>query len=132
MMEFKQFSQYERVLPLVVNPYLFIGKKPAAVLFGEERINAKSWREVYTVILKRCNSDPKHHETLMYLRGKVSGRERFFLADSPDNMTRPMQIDDALYGETHYGAQTLMHILVNRILAPVRFDCSEIRVVLKS
>ena len=128
----KQSNPYEWVLPLVTNPYLFIGKKPAAVLFGEERVPVKSWREAYTVILKRCNENPAHHEMLMYLRGKVSGRERTFLADRPDDMTRPVQIDDALYGESHYGAQTLMHILVNRILAPVRFDCSKVRVVLRT
>jgi len=132
MMEVKLSNQYERVLPLTTIPYLFIGKKPAAVLFGEERVPVKSWRGVYTAILKRCNENPTHHETLMYLRGKVMGRERTFLADSPSGMTRPVQIDTAMFAESHYGAQTLIHILTVRILAPVGFDCSQVRIVLRS
>jgi len=131
MIESKQTNQYEWVLPLLTTPYRFIGKKPTAVLFGEERVVVKSWREVYTVILKRCNSDPKHHETLMWLRGKVAGKERIFLADSPDRMTRPTQIDDAMFAESHYGAATLIHILTVRLLAPVGFDCSKVNIVLK-
>ena len=124
-------SIFERTYPLSAPPYLFVGKKPTAVLLGDERVNVKSWREVYTVILKRCNDDPHHHETLMYLRSKVSGKCRVFLSDTPDGMTRPVQIDDLLFAESHYGSATLMHILVNRILAPVRFDCSEVSIVLK-
>jgi len=47
-------------------------------------------------------------------------------------MTRPLKIDEGLYGETHYGSQTLMYILVERILSPVGYDCSDVSIVIKN
>ena len=123
-------SEHEYTYPLSVPTYLFVGRKPAAVTFGEERIDVKSWREVYTVILTRCNQDPKHHETLMYLRDKVAGKRRVFLSAKPNGMTRPVKIDEELYAESHYGSATLIHILRERMLAPVGFDFSDIKVTL--
>ena len=124
-------SPIEYAYPLKTNTNLFIGKKPAAVLFGKERIEVKTWRDVYEIILKRCNKDEKHHEMLMYLRNKVSGKCRVFLSDKPDGMNRPLKIDEDIYGEIHYGSATLLHILMNRILDPVGFDCSDIKIALK-
>ena len=124
-------SKNEQTYPLVAPSYLFVGRKPIAVLFDKERVDVNSWREVYTVILKRCNADPRHREVLMYLRNKVSGRCRVFLSDTSDGMTRPVQIDDSLFAEGHYGAATLMHILVNHILIPIHCDCTKISIVLK-
>jgi len=123
-------TDYELIFPITVDPYLFINRKPVALLFGEERVEVKTWTQVYAAILKRCNSDPKHHETLMYLRGKAAGKCRVFLSDSSARMKRPVQIDEDMYGETHYGSAGLMHILINRILAPTGFDCSDIHVVI--
>ena len=125
----KNNTAYELIYPLAVEPYVFVGKKPVAVFFGNERVSVKSWREVYSLILKRCNENPEHHEMLMYLRNKAAGQARVFLSDSPDSMTRPLMIDENMYAEAHYGSQTLMHIMVKRILAPVGFDISDIRIV---
>ena len=113
---FEETDEIEMVIPLSADPYGFIGKKPSAVLFGEERVDVKSWRDVYKVALTRCNENPKCHDALMYLRGKTAGKCRVFLADKPDGMTRPLKIDEGLYGEVHYGSQALMRILCNRIL----------------
>ena len=123
---------YERAWPLTTTPHLFIGRKPAAVLFGTELIEVKTWREVYAAVLKRCNDDPQGHEMLMYLRNKAAGKIRVFISDNPDGMTRPYKIDTELYGEVHYGTETLMHILVNHLLKPARFDCSNVSIILRS
>jgi len=101
------------------------------VLFGEERVSVKSWREVYKVVLGRCNENPEHHERLMYLRNKTAGKVRVFLSDSPAGMIRPIRIDEDMYGETHYGSATLVHILCKRILEYTGFDYRNISVVLK-
>jgi hypothetical protein len=116
---------------LTADFHLFICEKPAAVLFGGERVNVKTWREVYRIILKRCNQNEKYHENLIYLRNKVGGKCRTFLSDKPDGMVRPLKIDDDLYGETKYGTMTLLHILINRILAPAGFGCHNISIALK-
>ena len=121
----------ERIYPLATPSYLFVGKKPVAILFGDERVAVKSWKDVYTTILKRCNDDPIHHETLMNLRGKIAGKCRVFLSDSPAGMKSPIRIDEDMYVESHYGSATLIHILTVRILKPVRFDYYNISVVLR-
>jgi hypothetical protein len=111
-----------------VHPSIFVGKKPVAVLFGGERIPAKKWTSVYAVILERCTQDAIYYDRLMYFRNKLAGKVRVFIADKPDGMTRPVKICEGLYGETNYGSQTLMHILVNIILKAIQYDCSSIRV----
>ncbi len=121
----------ESVYPLTIAPYFFVGRKPAAVLFGDERVEVKTWRQVYSVIIGRCNQDPACHEKLMYLRNKAAGKVRLFLSDKPDSVTVPLRIDDNLFAEIDYGSQTLMHVLVKQILAYVPFDCSGISIVLR-
>jgi len=123
--------EFELTVPLSTNPHIFVGMKPITVIFNEESIKVKSWREAFTVILNQCNKDEEHHKTLMYLRDKISGKCRTFLSHSPDGMTKPVQIDENMYAETHYGSQTLMHILVQRILKPVQFDYSKISIIIK-
>ena len=113
---------------LSADPSIFVGVRPVAVLFGGERIAVKSWTSVYKTVLQRCNREPVYHDRLMQLRGKLSGSVRVFLADRPDNMKRPLKIDDDLYAESHYGSQGMMHILVHRILAAVHYDYSNISV----
>lgn len=124
-------TEQTQQVPLSTKPYIFIGRKPAAILFGEERVDVLTWVEAYTVIIKRCNSDPDCHERLMYLRNKAGGKFRVFLSDKPDGMRRPVEIDDNLYGECHYGSEALMHILVNQILAHTNFDCSNVSIIIK-
>ena len=121
----------EYKLPLTSPTYLFVGRKPTAVLFADERVEVKSWRQVYAVIIGRCNENPQYHEKLMYLRNKAAGKVRKFLSDKPDSMSRAYQIDTDLWGEIHYGSATLIHILVNQILAYTGFDYSNINIILK-
>jgi hypothetical protein len=120
---------FELTYPLSIHPSIFVGKKPSAVLFGDERVDVKTWRQVVGVILTRCDND--RHEQLMYLRDKVHGKVRTILSASDSGMRRPLKIRDDMYIETHYGSATLMYILVNLILFPVGFDCNGIRLILK-
>ena len=120
----------ERIYSLYTPPHYFVGTKPTAVIFGEERVDVKSWREVAYVVLKRCNEE--HSERLMYLRNKVAGKVRVIFADNPDNMRRPLKIADEMYMETHYGSQTLMYILVDLILKYTGFDYSNIKIIIKN
>jgi hypothetical protein len=110
--------------------YIFIGKKVTAVLFGEERVNVKNWREVCQLLLNRCNE--KRHDDLMRLRNKVAGSVRVYLSDRPDGMLTPIKVDEELYADRgQYGTATLLHILRDRIFKPARFDCSDIRIVMR-
>jgi hypothetical protein len=110
-------------------PYYFIGTKPSAVMFGEERVDVKTWREVAGAILSQCNGE--RHDELMYLRNKVAGKVRRIFADSPNGMRRPLRIADDMYMESHYGSETMMYILKDLILKHTGFDCSNIQIVLR-
>ena len=48
----------ETIHPLYTTPAFFKGTKPAAVMFGDERVSAKKWRAIYTEILRRCRRRP--------------------------------------------------------------------------
>jgi hypothetical protein len=93
---------FELVYPFWIHPSVFVGKKPVAVLFGDERVEAKTWRQVVGVILTRCDSE--EHERLMYLRDKVHGKVRTILSASDSGMRRPLKIREDMYIETHFGS----------------------------
>ena len=121
----------EFTYPFTADTNIFIGQKPTAVLFGDERVEADNWRKVFAAIMSKCNADAQCHDNLMYLRDKVMGRDRTLLSHSPDSMRRPLKIDDDMYAEACYGTATLLYILRDRILAPARFDYSNIGIVIK-
>jgi len=122
----------EYTYPFTADTSIFIGKKPAAVLFGEERIEANNWRKVFAAILSKCNADVQCHDNLMYLRDKIAGRNRILFSHSPDGMRRPLKIDEDMYAEACYGTGTLLYVLRDRILAPAHFDYSSISIVIKA
>ena len=125
-------SPQERVIPLTTNPSIFKRQKPEAVLIGDERIPVTTWVGVLKAVLTHINQYAGHHERLMYLRGKVAGRERVFLSETAEGMSKPVKIDKGLYAEGHFGSEGMMHVLVQRILSVIQFDCSGIYIILKS
>jgi hypothetical protein len=120
----------ELIVPLSNDPRFFVNKKPTAVLFGDTRVEAKTWTAVLKEILHHCNQDPIYHDRLMNLRGKAAGKIRVFLSGNKTGMTKPIEISEGLFVESHYGSQTMMHILTQRILVPIRYDYSDISIAL--
>lgn len=126
-------GNYESIYPLAVNPGIFKGKKPTGVLFGVDgRVDVGTWKTVFREILQRCNADPEKHVALMNLRGKISGRERIFLAKEADGMRSPLKLSENLYVETHYDTETLLRIMTTRILDAVGYDYSGISVAIRN
>ena len=125
-------QEYESVYPLALESGVFKGKRPTAVLFADGRREpTPTWKRVFEVILKRCNSDGAKHQALMELRGRVMGRNRTLLDSRKGEMRSPVQIDRMLYAETHYDTETLLRILTTRILDAVQYDYSGIRIAVK-
>lgn len=122
---------YDSIYPLTFNAGEFKGTKPTALLFGEERIPVYTWRMVFQKIMERCNADADKHKALLDLRSRISGRTRAILSDSPDGMRSSLKIDKKLYAEMHYDTGTLLHILLHRILDPVKYDYSDIYVAVR-
>jgi hypothetical protein len=125
-----KLTECEYVYPFTAETYLFIGKKAKAVYFGEERVEVRNWRDVFKLILTRCNE--QKHDRLMYLRDKVAGKVRTFISATPDGMERPFQLDEELFLDSgHYGTATLLHILRDCILKPACYDYQNIRIAVK-
>jgi len=116
---------------LAAHPSMFVGKKPVAVIIDGKRIPVNSWSKVYKEVLQDCIKDPARHKLLMELRGRIAGQQRVFISASPDSMTRPLEISEELYAEVHYGSETLMHILTIRVLKPLGYDYSNIKIEIK-
>jgi len=125
-------GNYETVYPLTANPAIFKGKKPTAVIFGEERVDVGKWKTVIEEIMKRCDADSEKHVSLMNLRGKISGRERVILAKDGDKMRSPLKINENLYIETHYDTETLLRTLMTRVLDAVDYDYSRVKAAVRN
>jgi hypothetical protein len=126
-------EMYEVIYPLTVEPSVFKGETPIGVLFGEsDRVDVRTWKMVLQEILYRCNAEPEKHTALMNLRGKVSGRKRMLLAGNPYGMRSPLKIADDLYIETHYDTETLLRILMTRILDVVGYNYRHISVAIRN
>lgn len=126
-------EEYESVYPLTSNTAVFKGKKPTGVFLKKGiRSNVGTWKKVFELILKDCASNSAKRVSLLNLRGKVSGRERVFLSDRPDNMRSPLKIVDDLFVESHYDTESLLRILTNRLLKPVGYDYTNIEIAIRN
>lgn len=122
-----------KLYPLNVGAGIFKGKRPTGVIFADgRRTENPTWKSVAEELLKDCCKDSDQRQALMDLRGKVLGRNRVLLGSETGKMRSPVKIDEALYIETHYDAETLMRILTTRILDMVGYDYSKIRIAVKA
>lgn len=131
--ESRKPRNYEIIYPLNVGAGIFKGKRPTGVIFADgRRTENPTWKSVAEELLKDCCKDSDQRQALMDLRGKVLGRNRVLLGSETGKMRSPVKIDEALYIETHYDAETLMRILTTRILDMVGYDYSKIRIAVKA
>ena len=125
-------KNYEILYSLNVGAGIFKGKRPTGILFADgRRVETPTWKSVAEELLKDCCKTPAQRQALMNLREKVLGRNRVLLGSETGKMRSPVKIDEALYIETHYDAETLMRILTTRILGVVGYDYSKIRIAIK-
>jgi hypothetical protein len=121
-------STLETAYPLGIDSALFKGTKPTAVYFGDEKVEVKTWRNVFVLVLQRCADIPTHRDRLMHLRNRIMGRSRIFLSDKPDGMDFPIQIADGIYAEMDFDTEWLIRVLTNEILDNAHYDYSHISV----
>lgn len=109
------------------SPAVLKGKKPVSVKFvSGETIETSTWKKVVQAILKHCNKQPDMHERLMWLRGRVFGRQRIILGEFPEEMDVPIQIDEGLYFEGKFDTEALITMMRKKVLEPVGYDSNEI------
>ena len=122
---------YAMRYPLLADSGIFKGKKPVSVIIGEESFDVKTWKELVKVIMDKCIESTDNIIHLYELAGKVSGKKRVLLATSPKNMRSPIENTNRMYMETHYDTETLLNILINRILIPIGYDVKNISVIIR-
>lgn len=123
-------NDFENILPLT-NTKIFKGKKPIAVIFGENRIITPTWKVVVETIFKEVLKEENMKEKLYSLSDKVLGRKRTRLSKSPDEMRKPLKLEKNLYIETHYDTETLMNLLL-QILNDISYNYNDIKVAIKN
>lgn len=123
-------NDFENILPLT-NTKIFKGKKPIAVIFGENRIITPTWKVVVETIFKEVLKEENMKEKLYSLSDKVLGRKRTRLSKSPDEMRKPLKLEENLYIETHYDTETLMNLLL-QILNDISYNYNDIKVAIKN
>jgi len=128
----KEAEGYETIYSLTSHTAIFKGKKPTGIIFNGERRDVGTWKKVFELILKDCVSNSEKHLDLLNLRGKVSGRDRVLLSDKPDNMRSPFEISKYLFIESHYDTESLLRILTSRILDPVGYDYTAIKIAVRN
>lgn len=123
----------QRTYSLHTPPSFFKGQRPVSITFEDGRtFEVRTWKEAAAVLLKECNADPVMHQRLLDLRGKISGRLHTILSDTPDEMGAPMEIDDGIYVEGKYDAETLMYVLTDRIFRAIGYDYSGIEITVRN
>lgn len=128
--ENKAQEKFESIFPLS-NTKIFKGKKPIAVIFGENRIITPTWKVVIETILKEVLKNKNMKEQLYNLSDKLLGRKRTRLSQYPDEMRKPLELSKGLYIETHYDTETLMNLLL-QILNDISYDYSDIRIAIRN
>lgn len=122
----------QRTLPLYSSPSMFKRQKPVSITFDDGRtIAVPTWKTAVTEIMKECNSDPVMHARLMDIREKVMGKQRTILSASPDGMDVPLKIDDELYMEGKYDAETMIYVATERVLRAIGYDYSNIKITIR-
>jgi len=129
--ETNNLGGHSAIYPLTVDPGVFKGKKPSHLIIDGKNIPVYSWKKVFLELMKMCDADPDRHKALINLRGLLSGRTRAFISDKKDGMRSPLEINENLYAETHYDTETLLKILLHRILDEVDFDYTNISVAIR-
>lgn len=80
----------------------------------------------------RCNciADHSRFQYVLDLRGRIFGKQRLILADTPCGMNHPMRICSQPGMETKYDTETLLKVLMFRIFGVIGYDYSGVRIVL--
>lgn len=123
------YENYETTYPLIAGSKIFKGTKPTKVTFDNQKIvYVSTWKQVVAAIMDECISDPKNKKRLMDLRQSISGKKRKLISNSKDGMRSPHKVCSGLYMETHYDTETLLNVLVSRVLSVTDFNFTGIQI----
>lgn len=127
----KQYNiEYETICS-VNNVITYKGRKPLAVKIGDTRIITPTWKSVVKTVLKEVLKQSDMRERIFYLRDRLLGTKRKKLSSTADGMYSPLKLEEGLYIEMNYNAETLMNLLIE-ILNEISYNYDEIKIVIKN
>ena len=107
--------------------------KPMAVIFPDgSMVETSTWKKAASAILRNCDANPRCHEQLMEMRGRVNGDFRRLLAENLHGMDAPLKIAEGLYLESKFDTQALLDNLTQKILRRVGYDCNMIAILYRN
>ena len=121
-------GQKESILPLLAMPAFLKGKKTTSITLSDgNEIVTKKWNRLYqpyfmTVIQINL------YNRLLEICGKVHSRDRVILSADTHGMDAPLKIDEGIYFESKFDTETLLKALTERVLKPIGYDYSHIRI----
>lgn len=119
-------------VPLAGHTGFFKGRKPIAVVFPDGiEVETSTWKFVVQAILQNCIQNPERYDYLLSLRGKIAGKNRVIVSAVPDSMDSPLLIAESLYMESKFDTETLLNVLLDRVLKPLGYDVSGILIRVK-
>ena len=125
-------DEKENILLFSTYPAFFKSKKPVSVLFPDGReVMTKTWKQVAVTLLQDCNSDELMHKHLSEISGKVFGRDRTIIGKDTTGMVAPLRVDDGIYFESKFDTESLLKVLMERVLNVVGYDYTGIYIKLK-
>lgn len=123
----------EQVLPLSYMPAYFKGKKPISVVFADGReVDAQTWKKVVATIMQDCNATKQGYKNLRKISGKVSGKQRLLLSNSPEGMNVPLKIDEDLYLEGKFDTESLINVMNRLIFDAVGYEYGGIHIKIRN
>ena len=109
------------------NAALFKGKKPVAVILPDGcEITVATWKEVVQAIFTDCFEKPTRYAKLLTLNGRIAGKSRVLVSRESAGMGAPVQIGDGLFFESKFDTETLLNVLMHRVLDAIGYDYSGI------
>ena len=131
--EGKIIEPKDQILPLSYMPAYFKGKKPISVMFADGReVDAQTWKKVVITILQDCNATEKGYENLRKISGKVSGKQRLLLNNSPEGMNVPLKIDEDLYMEGKFDTESLISVMNRLVLDAAGYEYGGIHIKIRN
>ena len=122
----------DMLVPIVIHPAFFKGRKPAETIFPNgEVVPTSTWKKFVLAIMADALQSESMRQILLSLRGRVWGRNRVILDASPKEMNQPLELCEGMYLETKFDTETLLYVLLERILHPIGYDPIGIRILLR-
>jgi hypothetical protein len=127
------YEDGRKELSLSDSVYKFVGYVPIAVYWKDGNVvKVGSWKQAVITIIQEAIKDEVTKSKFMGLINRIGGSKRVMLSDSTINMTKPVEIIEGAYLETHgMSGKTYTNFLIKKIFTPIGYNYYNVKLILK-